>query len=101
MYTKLQEAAEHIVNGEGEGKTDREKEFLMSKEYLNGGYLAGIKIKKPKNAMDILEEIRILLQKHKLRHENEREQIEANKSMSQSFMSESSVGSNDSQSRIS
>jgi hypothetical protein len=83
--------ADHIVHGGGETQTDREKEFLMGKEYLNSGYLAGIKIKKPKNAIEILEEIRVLLQKHKLKHANEREQMEGiqfvnsgNRSMTQS-----------------
>lgn len=100
--------AEHIIHGGGETRTDREKEFLLSKDYLNGQYLAGVKIKKPKNALEILEEIRVLLQKHKLKHSAEREQIEgthrvdsANKSMTQSFMSEASMANTSQQSMVS
>lgn len=51
LFTKLEEVADHIVRGSGEKQTDKEKEFLKTKDYLNCSYLSGIKIRKPKNAI--------------------------------------------------
>ena len=47
-------------------------QFLLSKTNLTAGYLGQIKVKNPKVAFDMLEEIRVLMLKKKLRFEDQR-----------------------------
>ena len=67
LYRKLEEVARHIVEGEGENASERERQFLLSKTNLTAAYLAQIKAKNPKVAFEILEEIRTLMLKKKLK----------------------------------
>ena len=63
--------------------------FLQSKSHLTPSYLAQIKIRNPKIACEMVEEIRILMMKKKLKFEEQREEQEHNKSVPMSFASES------------
>ena len=51
--------------------------FLLSKSSLTANYLSQIKVRNPQTAFEILEELRILLMKKKLRYENQREEQES------------------------
>jgi len=46
--------------------------FLLSKSSLTANYLSQIKVRNPKTAFDILEELRILMMKKKLRYDGQR-----------------------------
>ena len=74
LYRKLEEIARHIVEGEGESLEEKEKMFLMSKSSLTADYLKKIKVRNPGIALDILEELRILLMKKKPSFEKERQE---------------------------
>lgn len=69
--------------------------FLLSKGSLTANYLSQIKVKDPKIAFNILEELRILMMKKKMNFENQRQEQESisinyleNKSVSMSCTSE-------------
>lgn len=47
--------------------------FLLSKSSLTAGYLSKIKVRNPQTALEILEELRILLMKKKLKFEDQRQ----------------------------
>lgn len=46
---------------------------MLSKSNLTANFMAQIKIRDPKNAYDILEELRVLMQKKKLKFFDQKE----------------------------
>lgn len=78
LYRKLEEVARHIIEGEGETLGERERKFLLSKANLTAAFLGQIKVRDPKSAFEILEELRTLMLKKKLRFEDQREEQERN-----------------------
>ena len=63
--------------------------FLQGKTHLTPAYLGQIKVRNPKVACEMIEEIRTLMLKKKLKFEEQREEQQHNKSVSMSFASES------------
>lgn len=72
LIKKLNAVADHIILRGGESSGARQRQLLEQKAHLNVDYIAELKIKDRNAALGILDDIRVLLLKHKVKNEHRR-----------------------------
>ena len=68
LIKKLNTVADHIILKGGESMGARERQLLEEKSYLNINYIAELKIRDRKAVLGILDDLRVLLLKHKVKN---------------------------------